>query len=102
MRIALHPHNMYLLVLARWGVPGMIALVMLFFLWVKTGWNSDWRNEAASLIALPGIAMAVHGLFAPGMEEHFSGILAALLLGAGLAATPSPCDGQSCASTSDV
>lgn len=82
-----HPHNMYLLALCRWGPVGLIALIALLTLWVRAGWRLDWyRTEAASLIALPGMAMAIHGLSAPGLEEHFSGILAAILLGAGLAA----------------
>ncbi len=81
-----HPHNMYLLALSRWGPVGMIAFTVLLTLWMRTGWRLDWqRTDAASLMMLPGAAMAVHGLSAPGMEEHFSGILAALLLGAGLA-----------------
>jgi len=96
-----HPHNMYLLALSRWGPVGLIALFILLSAWIRLGWQLDWyRTDAASLIALPGIAMAVHGLSAPSLEEHFSGILAAILLGAGLAAirnnsaTPSPYGGQ--------
>jgi len=104
-----HPHNMYLLALSRWGPVGMLAFLVLLALWIRTGWRLDWRQtDAGSFIALPAVAMAVHGLSAPGMEEHFSGILAALLLGAGLAAMrnhsimPSPCDGQSSVSTADA
>ena len=82
-----HPHNMYLLALSRWGPVGIIALLALLAIWIRTGWRLDWRHtDAASLIALPGLAMAIHGLPEPSLEEHFSGVLAALLLGAGLAA----------------
>jgi len=104
-----HPHNMYLLALCRWGPVGLLVLIILLSIWIRTGWRLHWRHtDAASLIALPGIAMAVHGLSAPSLEEHFSGILAALLLGAGLAilredsATHSPCDEQSNASIADA
>jgi len=104
-----HPHNMYLLALSRWGPVGLMALIILLSAWIRTGWRLDWyRTDTASLIALPGVAMSVHGLSAPSLEEHFSGILAALLLGAGLAAirnnsaTPSPSDGQPNAPVSDA
>jgi len=84
--LAVHPHNMYLLALVRWGVPGIMALGFLFFFWIRTGWRSDWSMaDAGALIALPGIALAVHGLSAPSLEEHFEDILAVLLLGCGLA-----------------
>ncbi|MDQ6957845.1 MAG: O-antigen ligase family protein [Mariprofundaceae bacterium] len=104
-----HPHNMYLLALSRWGPIGPLALITLLALWMRMGWRMDWqRTDTASLIALPGVAIAVHGLSAPSLEEHFSGILAALLLGAGLAAmrknptTSSPYGGQPNAPTSDA
>jgi len=102
-----HPHNMYLLDLSRWGPVGLLALIALLALWVRTGWKLDWHHtDAGSLIMLPGMAMAIHGLSAPSLEEHFSGILAAMLLGAGLAiirsypATPSPCDAPASVSAS--
>jgi len=81
-----HPHNMFLLVLARWSVLGIAALGLLLFLWIRTGWRRDWSEyQTAPLIALSGIALAVHGLSSASLEEHFSGVLAALLLGIGLA-----------------
>jgi len=97
-----HPHNMYLLALSRWGPLGTIALLVLLYLWIRTAWRLDWHHtDAASLIALPALAMAIHGLSASSLEEHFPAILAALLLGVGLAAAgtdkdianPSPFDG---------
>jgi len=98
-----HPHNMYLLDLSRWGPVGLLALIALLAMWTYTGWKLDWhRTDVGSLIMLPGMAMAIHGLSAPSLEEHFSGILAAMLLGAGFAAIrnnsgffkPSPYGGQ--------
>ncbi len=81
-----HPHNMYLLDLCRWGPAGLLVLIALLVMWVRTGGKLDWRyTDAGSLIMLPGMALAVHSLSEPSLEEHFSGILAALLLGAGLA-----------------
>ncbi|MDQ6986411.1 MAG: O-antigen ligase family protein [Mariprofundaceae bacterium] len=82
-----HPHNMYLLALSRWGPLGVLLLLGLLILWTRTGWPLDWqRTDTASLIAMPALALAIHGLSAPSLEEHFPGIFAALLLGAGLAA----------------
>ncbi len=98
-----HPHSMYLLVFSRWGPLGLVCLMLLFLVWIRTGWKENWhQNDTPSLLALPAIAMTVYGISGPGLEEHFSGILATLLLGAGLAAMSSPYDGQSSASTSDA
>ena len=81
-----HPHNAYLFALARWGVSGVVVLVFFLFLWVCTGWRADWTKlQAGPLITLSGVALAVHGLSSSSLEDHFSGILAALLLGIGLA-----------------
>jgi len=104
-----HPHSMYLLVFSRWGPIGLGCLIFLFIIWIRTGWKENWhQGDAASLLSLPAIAMSIYGISGPGLEEHFSGILATLLLGAGLAtirnhrATLFPSDGQSSASTSDA
>jgi O-antigen ligase len=80
-----HPHNMYLLALVRWGPAGLIALLVWLGVWIRTGWLEDWRaSDAGILIGLPAIALAVHGLSAPSLEEHFPGVLAAILTGLGL------------------
>ncbi len=94
-----HPHNMLLQALTRWGPAGVLLLSALFMLWIREGWRCDWRSgPASSLIALTGIALFVQGLSEPTFEEHFPGILAVLLLGAGLAAFPgkseSSCSGR--------
>jgi len=82
-----HPHNMYLLALSRWGPLGVLLLLSLLTFWARTGRALDWRHaDTASLIVLPALALAIHGLSAPSLEEHFPGILAVLMLGAGLAA----------------
>lgn len=83
---AAHPHNIYLLSLARWSVWGLASLLLFLFVWFRTGWVMQWsRSRAGPLIALPAMAVMVHGLSAPSLEEHFLAILAVLLLGAGLA-----------------
>ncbi|HKJ84194.1 MAG TPA: O-antigen ligase family protein, partial [Mariprofundaceae bacterium] len=82
--VAAHPHNMYLLALARWSVWGVAALLLLIYAWVRTGWRMDWRAETGGLVALSGLALAVHGLTSPSLEEHFEGVLAMLLLSTGL------------------
>jgi len=81
-----HPHNMYLLALARWGLLGLAALAALLFFWIRIGWRQDWNaSQAGILITLSGLALAVHGISSISLEEHFSAILAVLLLGVGLA-----------------
>jgi len=85
-QVAAHPHNMYLLALTRWSVWGMGAFLLLIWTWIRTGWKMDWRaSEAGALIFLSGTALAIQGLTAPSLEEHFEAILAVLLLGSGLA-----------------
>lgn len=82
---AAHPHNMYLLALARWSVWGIGALLFLIYTWVRTGWRMDWGlSGGGALISLSGIALAIHGFTAPSLEEHFEDILAVLFLGVGL------------------
>ncbi len=77
-----HPHNQYLLVLARWGMVGGTLLLLLLVVWLRDGWQADWNvSEVSSLVFLSGFALVVHGLFSISMEEHFSAILAVLLLG---------------------
>jgi O-antigen ligase len=82
-----HPHNQYILNLVRLGIPGLLLLLLVFYFWLRQGLKYNWDDSTpCSLIALAGAGLIIHGLFAPSMEEHFSGILAALLLGAGLSA----------------
>jgi len=81
-----HPHNGYLLALTRWGPLGLIAFIWLLYNWIKLGWKTDWlEKEQGMLISLTGIALLVHGLTASSMEEHFSALLAIMLLGLGIA-----------------
>jgi len=80
-----HPHNQYLLDLARWGPTGLFLLLLLYVVWFRESCRWDWdKSKTAPLIALTSVALASHGLFAPSMEEHFSALLAALMLGVGL------------------
>lgn len=98
-----HPHSMYLLAFSRWGPFGLVGLMLLLSIWVRTGWREDWQQtNTSSLLTLPAIAMVIYSVSGPGLEEHFSGILTALFLGAGLAAIPAPDVGQSKTSISDV
>lgn len=82
-----HPHNMLLQSLSRWGPIGVLLLAALYVVWIRLGWRCDWpQNAAVSLVSLSGIALFVQGLTEPSFEEHFPGVLAVMLLGAGLAA----------------
>jgi len=80
-----HPHNQYLLALVRWGPAGLALLCLMLFYWMREGWQLDWHESAtAPLIFLPALALAIHGLSSTAIEEHFSAIIAVLLLGAAL------------------
>ncbi|MDQ7010673.1 MAG: O-antigen ligase family protein [Mariprofundaceae bacterium] len=90
-----HPHNAYLLSMARWGTGGLMIILLLLYTWIRTAWQADWNRDIyAPLISLSGLALAVHALSASSLEEHFSAVLAVLLLGAGLSdraeASPPP------------
>lgn len=86
-----HPHNQYLLNLARWGVVGLAVLLALLFLWLREGNRQERQYSLAGpLMLLSGLALVVHGLASSSLEEHFSAILAALLLGVGLSETTEP------------
>jgi len=77
-----HPHNQFLLNLIRWGPVGLLALLVLWFVWIREGIVVNWQcSLTAPLFTLTGLALAVHGLSSSSMEEHFSAILAVLLLG---------------------
>jgi len=80
-----HPHNQYMLDVVRWGVVGLLCVLALLMVWVRTGWHLDWReSDVAPLIFMTAIALAIDSMFGPALEEHFSGVLAVLLLGVGL------------------
>ncbi len=80
-----HPHNQYLLALVRWGPAGLALLSLMLFYWMREGWRRDWHESVtAPLIFLPALALVIHGLSSTAVEEHFSAILAVLLLGVAL------------------
>ena len=80
-----HPHNQYIFNLVRWGPSGLLLLLAVFYCWLCEGWKYRWDISISyQLIALTGAGLMIYGLFSPVLEEHFSGVLAALLLGAGL------------------
>ena len=80
-----HPHNLFLLALVEWGPVGLLVTLGLLFSWVFLGWRMDWsQGSAGCWIACSGLAMAVHGLSSLSLNEHFTGVLAILLLGLGL------------------
>ena len=80
-----HPHNQYLLNLVRWGVVGLALLLLFLFFWVREGWRPERLDTLAGpFMLLSGLALAIHGLASSSLEEHFSAMLAALLLGTAL------------------
>lgn len=85
-----HPHNQYILAMARWGTVGILLFLTLLYVWMREGWRRNWQEDlVAPLVFLPALALAVHGLTSSSFEEHFSAILAGLLLGVGLAGSSS-------------
>ncbi|MDQ6992547.1 MAG: O-antigen ligase family protein [Mariprofundus sp.] len=81
-----HPHNQYLLHLVRWGPVGLLMLLSMLYYLIWKGLVVDWQQSlVAPFMTLSGLALALHGLTSASMEEHFSAILAVLLLGVGLA-----------------
>lgn len=87
-QLVVHPHNIYLLALARWGILGLGILGWLIYEWIRYGWQLDWvQYEVVSLASLSGIALAVHGFSSSSLEEHFSAVYAVLLLSLALAET---------------
>ena len=81
-----HPHNMYLFSLARWGLFGLAVYLSLVATWVRTGWKIPWDQFESPIMALAGIALALDGLFAPTLEQYHSGVMLVMLLGLQLAA----------------
>jgi len=80
-----HPHNQYILDFVRWSIVGLLCLLLLLVLWGREGWRMDWHKSAAApFVFLTAMALIVDGMFGPTLEEHFSGVLSALLLGSGL------------------
>ncbi|RMH60801.1 MAG: hypothetical protein D6678_05000, partial [Zetaproteobacteria bacterium] len=86
LRLA-HPHNQYLLAMVRWGVFGLLSLLGLLSVWLRLGWRMAWgKDVAAPLVFLSGLMLLIDGLFSISLEQHFSALMALLLLAAGLAA----------------
>jgi len=81
-----HPHNMYMLSLARWGLVGLAAFMVLVVLWMRSGWRLVWGEGLESpLLVLSGLALAIDACFAPTIEQHGTGVLLVLMLALGLA-----------------
>jgi len=56
-------------------------MLVLLAVWMREGIKIDWQHSlTAPLFTLSGLGLALHALSSSSMEEHFSAILAALLL----------------------
>lgn len=84
-QIPVHPHSMYFLSLARWGLFGLAAFVALASIWIRAGWRLPWERMQSPVMALSGIALAVDGIFAPTMEQQGTGVMLVMMLGLELA-----------------
>ncbi|OIO71423.1 MAG: hypothetical protein CO186_08740 [Zetaproteobacteria bacterium CG_4_9_14_3_um_filter_49_83] len=89
-----HPHNMYLMDLARWGPVGLILLLLLFWFWFHTDRNRGWAYQHGCLVSISAMALFVHGFSAPSLEEYYGSIYAAIYLAVGLAAYQSNVSGS--------
>jgi len=77
-----HPHNQYLLALICLGATLLALLCLMLFYLLREGWQRDWHESVTTpLIFLPVLALVIHCLNSTAVEEHFSAILAILLLG---------------------
>ncbi len=85
-----HPHQQYLMALARWGMLGLLLLLLLFWQWWKADRYANWQRPHTALPLITGAALATHGLSAPSLEEYYGSIYGTLLLGLGLAALSLP------------
>ncbi|RME06362.1 MAG: O-antigen ligase domain-containing protein, partial [Bacteroidetes bacterium] len=81
-----HPHQIYLAAWTRWGPVGLLLVLALFWTWIRRGSQASWHANDASLVLLSALALAVHGLSAPSLDEYFASIYAVLWLGLGLGA----------------
>jgi len=85
-----HPHNMYMLSLARWGLFGLAAFMALVVIWLRSGWRLAGQDSFESpLMLLAGIALAVDACFAPTIEQHGTGVFLVLTLALGMLAATS-------------
>ncbi|MDQ6961060.1 MAG: O-antigen ligase family protein [Mariprofundaceae bacterium] len=85
-QVLAHLHNSYMQSFVRWGILGAFLSLALFMVWAHLGWRYRWsQNTSACMVTISGVAMLVHGLSAPAMEEHFPAMMAAMVLGVGLA-----------------
>lgn len=81
-----NPHNTYLLSLSRWGPVGLILFIGLIGGWLmQTGRKQiNCKFNSRLFIPLTGIALMIDALFAPTLEQHFTGLFLVILLGLGL------------------
>jgi len=79
------PHNFYIMMLVRWGVPGLLVLFIILYSWYKRGVTSNWQYPHASMLSLSAIGIAVHAMTSLPFEEYYSTIFGVLWCSAGLA-----------------
>ncbi len=79
------PHNFYIMMLARWGVPGLMVLLFLFYQWWSLGMRQSWNKTHGSMLALSAVAVSVHAMTALPFEEYYSSVFSVLWISAGLA-----------------
>jgi len=85
-----HPHQMYLLTMARWGIAGLASLIILWLVWFRTGARYP-DNPWGSAISLSALGLAVHGFSSSSMEEYYALMYGTIWLSLGLAGiTPTP------------
>jgi len=82
---AMHPHQMYLMDLVRWGPIGLLLLLLFLSQWIRIGWQANWQQPHHLLMALSGIAIAIHGLSAPSLEEYHASMYCGIFLAIGMA-----------------
>jgi len=90
-----HTHNIYVMSLVRWGPLGAIAMILLFWQWIRLSWSRSWEGQIDNALpVISGLAMAVQGLTAISLEGHFTAITAILVLAAWMAMDASRSDSK--------
>jgi len=77
-----HPHNEYLLELARWGPLGLLVLLYLCWQWFSVGWRMNWETNTlnAYLFTASAISIILHGFTEPSLNKHIETVFAFIIL----------------------
>jgi len=84
-----HPHNEYLLELARWGPLGLLVLLYLCWQWLSIGWRKNWQTDTlnAYLFTASALSIILHGFTEPSLNKHIETVFAFIVLALAMSQT---------------